>query len=273
MNKKSREKKKGEVRVELKDRREKGRVAFIVLDHQHKLNVVNTPLLEELTQALVGLKGDERLRVAVLTGAGKRAFIGGADINEMVDFNPDTGEAFIARLHGVCAAIRDLPVPVIARISGYCLGGGLEIAASCDLRLATEDAQFGMPEVRVGLPSVIEACLLPKLMGWGKAREMIYTGQTITAAEARQCGLVDRVVAPEKLDRALEDWIEAILKAGPKAIRMQKVLIRHWERLPIDEAVKAGIKAFRQTWQSEEPRRLMQAFLNRPRKVRNGILT
>ena len=262
-NKSRRCERKGEVRVKIEARRGKGRVAFVVLDRQQKLNAVNTPLLKKLTKVFVELKADRQLRLAVLTGAGERAFIGGADINEMVNFNPDTGETFITRLHGVCAAIRELPVPVIARISGHCLGGGLEIAASCDLRLATEEAQFGMPEVLVGLPSVIEACLLPRLMGWGKARALIYTGQSISSAEALQCGLVDRVVAEEKLDQALEDWIEAILKAGPKAIRLQKALIREWEVLPIDEAVQAGIKAFRRTWASDEPRRLMQAFLNR----------
>jgi enoyl-CoA hydratase/carnithine racemase len=262
----SREERKGELRVELENRKEGGRVAFVVLDHQQKLNAVNTPLLEKLAQTFHDLKKDARLRVTVLTGAGRRAFIGGADINEMVEFTPDTGEAFITLLHGVCEAIRNLPVPVIARISGYCLGGGLEIAASCDLRLATKDAQFGMPEVLVGLPSVIEACLLPRLMGWGKARALIYTGRSISSAEALQCGLVDKVVAAENLDQALEDWIEAILNAGPKAIRLQKALIRQWEELPINEAVQAGIKAFRRSWESEEPRRLMQTFLCRPRK-------
>jgi enoyl-CoA hydratase/carnithine racemase len=257
---------KGEVRVRVETRKGKGRVAFIVLDHQQRLNAVNTPLLKKLTRAFVELKADKQLRLAVLTGAGERAFIGGADITEMVHCNPDTGEAFITRLHGVCAAIRDLPIPVIARIPGYCLGGGLEIAASCDLRLASADAQFGMPEVLVGLPSVIEACLLPGLMGWGRARELVYTGLSISAVEALQCGLVDRVVSREKLDQALAEWIEAILKAGPKAIRLQKALIRQWEVLPIDEAIQAGIKAFRNTWEGEEPRRLMRAFLHRPRK-------
>ena len=104
-----------------------------------------------------------------------------------------SAEAFIARLHGACAAIRSLPVPVIARISGYCLGGGLEVAASCDLRVASEDSTFGMPEVNVGIPSVIEAALLPRLVGWGKARELVYTGLSISAAEAVSCGLVERV--------------------------------------------------------------------------------
>src|SRR6185503_218248 len=113
-------------------------------------------------------------RVVVLTGAGERAFIGGADINEMAELDEESARVFISQLHEACAALRNLPVPVIARISGYCLGAGLEIAASCDLRVAADHSTFGMPEVRVGIPSVIEAALLPRLIGWGMAARLIY---------------------------------------------------------------------------------------------------
>ena len=251
------------VHVDVDDRGELGCVVWITVDHTAKLNIVNTFLIEELRAAIEGFHDDKALRVMILTGAGNRAFIGGVDIKEMMGFDPASAGAFITRLHGVCAAIRSLPVPVIARISGYCLGGGLEVAAACDLRAASEDSTFGMPEVNVGIPSVIEAALLPRLVGWGKAREIIYTHRSVSAAEALSCGLVERVVAREELDRAVEEWVEAIINAGALAIRLQKALIRHWETLPVDRAIEKGIQIFGQAYQSDEPRTLMKRFIER----------
>ncbi len=205
------------------------------------------------------------MRACVLTGAGERAFIGGADIAEMAGLEPDTARRFITTLHEVCRALRELPVPVIARIQGYCLGGGLEVAAACDLRLAAADARFGMPEVRVGLPSVIEAALLPRLVGWGKARELVLTAEMIGAEEALACGLVERVAPAAELDSALEHWLGALLAAGPRALRAQKALLREWERLPLGEAIERGIDAFVEAYRSDEPKALMRRFLERPR--------
>ena len=130
-----------------------------------------------------------------------RAFIGGADIRELAELTPETTHAFISRLHLACAAIRRLQVPVIARIHGYCLGAGVEIAASCNLRVAGQSATFGMPEVKVGIPSVIEAALLHGLIGAGRTRELVYTGEPITATEAERCGLVERVVPDHRARR------------------------------------------------------------------------
>jgi enoyl-CoA hydratase/carnithine racemase len=205
------------------------------------------------------------LRVAVLTGAGGRAFIGGADVNELVRLEPGSARRFITTLHEACQAIRELPVPVIARIDGYCLGGGLEVAASCDLRVASEGSTFGMPEVRVGIPSVIEAALLPSIVGWGRARELVYTGESWGAGEALAAGLVEKVVVTSELDAAVEGWVAAILANGPRAIRAQKALIARWERLPIDEAIRAGIDAFEAAFESAEPQEYMRRFLERPR--------
>jgi len=253
------------IHTDVDDRDELGRIVRITVDHTAKVNILNTPLIEKLAAAIESFHDDKALRVMILTGAGDRAFIGGVDIKEMVGLDPASAEAFITRLHGVCAAIRSLPVPVIARISGYCLGGGLEVAASCDLRVASEDSTFGMPEVNVGIPSVIEAALLPRLVGWGKARELVYTGLSLSAAEALSCGLVERVIAGEELDRAVQEWVEAIVNAGARATRLQKALIHEWEVLPVDRAVEKGIKAFGQAYQTDEPRTLMKRFLERRR--------
>jgi enoyl-CoA hydratase/carnithine racemase len=162
--------------------------------------------------------------------------------------------------------VRDCPVPVIGRINGWTLGAGLELAAACDMRIAATTARFGMPEVRVGIPSVVEAALLPGLIGWGRTRRLLLLAETIDAAEAERWGLVERVVAPEALDAAVAEWIDHLCAAGPLAIRNQKALIRQWEGLPVGEAIAAGIPAFARAWDTEEPRRMMRGFLERRRR-------
>lgn len=245
------------------EERDGGRVATVTVDYQPRLNILDRGRSERLRDAFLELADDEELRVAVLTGAGDRAFIGGADINEMVALDPESAESFIRTLHEACQAIRDLPVPVIAAIRGYCLGAGLEVAAACDLRVAADDASFGMPEVAVGIPSVIEAALLPTLIGWGRTRELVYTGGRWTAAQASAAGLLERVTPSGNLDAAVEEWVTAIVTNGPRAIRAQKALLRRWEALPLDQAIEAGIHTFAESYQSDEPATYMRRFLDR----------
>ncbi len=239
-----------------------GRVAWLSIDNQAKLNIVGTALINQLNQSLDLFFDDKTIRAVVLTGAGTDAFIGGADIREMVGFDSDAARNFITELHGLCRRLRDFPVPTIARINGYCLGAGMEIAASCDLRAASTDAKFGMPEVRVGIPSVIEAAVLPRLVGWGKARELVLTGDIIDAAQAQSIGFIERLVPAGELDAAIERWLDSILASGPCAIHDQKILIRRWEQLDLDSAIDIGIDAYANAYQTDEPRRMMQAFLD-----------
>jgi len=152
---------------------------------------------------------------------------------------------------------------VIARIDGYALGAGLEIAAACDLRVASENSVFGMPEVAIGIPSVVEAALLPKLVGQGRARRLLLTGETIDAAEALGWGLVDIVVPAEGLDAAVERLARPILAAGQRAVRLQKSLILDWEELPTEAAIARGIDAFVSAFDSDEPARMAGAALAR----------
>src|SRR5205814_2383774 len=140
----------------------------------------------------------------------------------------ESAEAFIARLRELCEAVRQFPAPVIARLPGWCLGGGLEVAAACDFRIAAHDAMFGMPEVKVGIPSVIHAALLPRLIGWGRARWLIMTAATIDAPTAHSWGLVDAVAPEGGLDAAVEATVAQILQCGPEAMRAQKALLRQW---------------------------------------------
>jgi len=230
-----------------------------------RLNILDSHGFDALAGEFERLADNGQLRLAVLTGAGEDAFIGGADVREMVKLDVALARTFIARLGRATAAIRALPVPVIARIDGYALGAGLEIAASCDLRAASDRSTFGMPEVRVGIPSVVEAALLPRLIGWGRTCELVRTGETISAEDALEWGLIERMTSAEALDSTIEKWIDAVLNAGPQAIRLQKSLMTTWESKPIGESISARVEIFANAFDSDEPRRLMQAFLDRRR--------
>lgn len=240
-----------------------GRVAWVTVRNPARLNILDSAGFDALAEAFETLAEDPDLGLAVLTGDGDKAFIGGADIREMVKLDSALARRFIARLGRATAAIRALPVPVIARIDGAALGAGLEIAACCDLRAASHRSTFGMPEVRVGIPSVVEAALLPRLIGWGRTCELVLTGVTISATDALDWGLVERVTTAEELDATIARWIEAVLGAGPQAIRLQKSLMTVWEAEPIDVAVEAGIESFAKAYETDEPARLMRAFLER----------
>ncbi len=241
-------------------------VARVTVNNAVRRNALGNAGKLALAEAIERIGAVPMLRVIVLTGAGEKSFISGADLAEMAGFTAGDAAAGPTLTHRACAAIRAAPVPVIARINGHCFGAGLEIAASCDMRAAAAEAKFGMPEVLFGLPSGMEACLLPQLIGWGKTRELVFTGRHIDAREAAACGLVERVAPAHHLDTAVEDWLAAILSAGPNAIRAQKVLMRDWERMSIEDAVQQGIKAVAAAHGSAEARGLMAGFLERRRR-------
>ena len=256
------------VMVQHEERPEGGRLARLTIDNSSKLNSLNRALMVEIIEAASGLAADPQLRLVVLTGAGERAFVGGADIGEIAALDRESARDFITLVHRCCDVFRRLPVPVIARIDGYALGAGLELAGACDLRIASGRALFGMPEVRIGIPSVVEAALLPKLIGHGRARRLLLTGETIGAAEALAWGLVDVVAPPEALDEAVEDLARPIFAAGPNAIRLQKSLILDWEELPTAAAVQRGIDCFVGAYDTDEPARMAGAMLGELRARR-----
>ena len=243
-----------------------GRVARVTLSNPAKLNALGTAAILELTETMQLLAGDAQLRAVVLTGAGDKAFSGGVDVDELGATTPATARERITRLHRCIAAVRECPVPVIARVNGYCIGGALELAAGCDLRVAADHARFGMPEVRLGIPSVIEAALLARLMGAGRARWLLLTGELIDAAEALRWGLVERVVAVQRLDAEVDHALDTILEGGAEAMRAQKRLNRAYEELPFAEAVALSIDAFEQAYGTGEPARLIGDYLRRRRK-------
>jgi len=243
-----------------------GRVALVMIANPAKLNALSVAAIEQLTAAMRGLAADDDLRAVVITGAGTKAFSGGVNVEDLGAATAATAREGITRLHLCITAVRECPVPVIARVNGYCIGGALELAAACDLRIAADHARFGMPEVRLGIPSVIEAALLPRLMGAGRARWLLLTGELIDAAEALRWGLVERVVDAGALDAEVDHALDAILAGGDAAIRAQKRLNRAYEELPLAQAVSLSIDEFARAYASGKPRRLMADYLRRKRK-------
>jgi enoyl-CoA hydratase/carnithine racemase len=240
-------------------------VVRLTICNAGSLNILGSEVIDQVREGLAALAMEERIRVLVLAGQGEKSMIGGADIKEMAHLNQYSAEAFITRLRDLCEAVRAFPAPVIARMPGWCLGGGLEVAAACDIRIAAHDAKFGMPEVRVGIPSVIHAALLPRLIGWGRTRWLLMTAENIDAPTALGWGLVDTVAPPGGLDEAVEHTVKALLECGPEALRAQKALLREWEELPLKESVDLSIRVFGKSFLTEEPKRLMRGFIDRKR--------
>lgn len=240
-------------------------VATLTLHGEKKVNIIGRTLTQSLVSTLEKLRQDDGLRLVVLTGPPGGSFLGGVNIAEMADFTPDRAREFITLLHHACHGLRTLPVPSIARIEGFCLGGGLEVAAACDLRLGTANSRYGMPEVQVGLPSVIEARLLPTLIGWGNTRELLYRGHIIDAAEAQRMGFLNKLVPEGQADAGMQPWIDDILRADPAAIRAQKRLIEGWLEGPPAVGVQTSIDAFAATFYTRAPQERLRAFLERPR--------
>ena len=241
-------------------------VATLVMHGHKSVNLINSAMMDALLGAGERVRGEPGLRLIVLTGAPGQGFIGGADIAEMSAFTPATAREFITRMHQVCHQFRTLPVPSIARVDGPCLGAGLELAAACDLRIGSTASRYGMPEVQVGLPSVIEATLLPTLIGWGHTRELLYRGHVIDAAEAHRIGFLQKVAPLERLDADMQPWVDDIVRAEPGAIRTQKRLIEGWLDSGIAAGIQASIDAFGATFETDAPNRRLKAFFDGRKK-------
>jgi enoyl-CoA hydratase/carnithine racemase len=240
----------------------RGRVAIVRFTRPEKLNIFSRAAISALHQTVNELAQAHNLGAVIITGSG-RAFVGGADVREMRELEPGSAREFITALHNSFEAIRSLPVPVIAAVNGYALGAGCELLTACDLRIAASNALIGMPEIKVGIPSVIEAALLVPLVGLGKATELVLTGENIDAREAERIGLVNKVVAPEALEEEALALAEKLAGYSPRAMRLQKQLIRRWLNLSGDDAIHAGVEAFSQAFMSNDPQEAMTAFLEK----------
>lgn len=244
-----------------------GHVARITLTRSSRANALDSATTAALREATIESAAASP-RVVLLSGEG--VFCGGADIREMEDLDAAAAERFIRGLHRAFLAIREHPAPVVAEVRGAALGAGLELLVSCDLSVAAADAIFGMPEPHVGLPSVIEAALLPHVVGLVRARELLFLGDPIDAAEAARMGLVGEVVPAAELEAAVNAKVERLLRLSPEALSLQKRLIGRWLNLPLNQAVEAGVAKFRAAYATDAPKREMQKFWRRRSRGRSG---
>ncbi|KRB86984.1 enoyl-CoA hydratase [Noviherbaspirillum sp. Root189] len=238
-------------------------IATLTISDAGSLNILSTPVIKDVIAQLKILRTDSSIRTLVLRGTGDKGLIGGADIKEMAALNRQTGEEFISNLREMCDGLRQFPAPVIARMPGWTLGGGLEVAMACDLRIASQGAKFGMPEVKVGIPSVIHASLIPRLIGGARAAWLLLTGETVDSATALAWGLVHEVVPDDELDSAVSRVASSLAGMGPEVLRQQKRLLREWEDQGLDASIVASVREFGAAFETGEPQRYMQEFLDK----------
>lgn len=240
----------------------KGAVAILTLSAPKSLNALNSSLLNEMNDYLDSLPAG--IRCLIITGDGEKSFVAGADISEMATLSPAEGEAFGLRGAKVFRKIETLPIPVIAAVNGFALGGGCELAMACDIRLCSANARFGQPEVGLGIiPGFSGTLRLAKLIGMGMAKQLIYTARNIKADEALRIGLVNAVYEPaELMDKAME-MAESICQNAPVAVAYAKECINAEWDLPADEAIAYEAIRFGRCFATEDQKNGMQAFLQK----------
>lgn len=239
-------------------------LATVTINRPKSLNALNKATLEEMLFCFRDLGEDRTVRVVIITGAGEKAFVAGADISFMQGLNPDEGKAFGRLGHTVTRTIENLPQPVIAAINGFALGGGCELALSCDIRLASDNAKFGQPEVNLGIiPGFGGTQRLPRLIGKGLANELIYSGKIIDAVEAGRIGLVNRVVAQNTLMAECRELALLIASRGPAAVRLCKEVINNGMEMDLNRACSYEADLFALCFAGAEQKEGMAAFLEK----------
>lgn len=249
---------------------EKESVVVLTISAPKSLNALNSAILAEMDSFLSGFDCN-KYRCLIVTGDGEKSFVAGADISEMATLNVQQGQTFGMRGAGVFRKIETLPVPVIAAVNGFALGGGCELAMACDIRICSENAKFGQPEVGLGIiPGFSGTVRLARLVGMGIAKQLIYTGKPIKADEALRIGLVNAVVPQaELMDKALE-LANQIAANAPLAVRAAKQCINAEYDMPVDDAIVNESRAFGNCFATEDQKNGMKAFLNKEKYVFQG---
>ena len=242
---------------------QKGAYAIITINRERALNALNSQVLEELDKTLDAVDLDT-VRCLILTGAGSKSIVAGADIGEMSSLSKAEGASFGKKGNDVFLKLENFPIPVIAAVNGFALGGGCEVSMSCDIRICSDNAVFGQPEVGLGItPGFGGTQRLARLVGAGMAKQMIYTARNIKADEAFRIGLVNAVYTQEELLPAAEKMAASIAKNAPIAVRNCKVAINEGLALEMDKAVEIEEKLFGDCFETEDQRYGMAFFLDK----------
>lgn len=241
-----------------------GAVAVITIDRPKALNALNQQVLRELEEAITRVAHDGALRAVILTGAGEKAFVAGADIGEMTQYTTAQALIFAQMGHRVLASLEALQVPTIAAVNGFALGGGCELALACDLIYASEKAKLGVPEVTLAvIPGFGGTQRLTRLVGKARAKELIFTGEMIDAAKAKEIGLVLEVLPAAELLGHCRKVAGTIAKRGPVAVSQAKRVIEHGADLPLKDANELERQAFALLFGTSDQREGMKAFVEK----------
>lgn len=246
-------------------------VGYLTINQPKSLNALNSQVLNEIDQALDQVAASESIRVLVITGAGEKAFVAGADIKEMQALNAREGQAFSKLGNDVFAKLANLAQPSIAAVNGFALGGGCELALSCDMRIASENALFGQPEVGLGItPGFGGTQRLPRLVGSGIAKELILSARNVKSEEALRIGLVNRVVPLEDLKAEVDKLASKIASQGQTAVQMSKKAIDNGLEMPLANGLELEAQAFGLCFSTEDQKEGMLAFIEkRPAEFTN----
>jgi enoyl-CoA hydratase/carnithine racemase len=249
----------------------KDSVAYITVNRPSVRNALNAATVRELKTAFEQAKNDDQVRVIILTGSGDKAFVAGADINELATLTPAAGKEYALAGQPVFKAIEELGKPVIAAVNGYALGGGCELAMACTLRIASENAMFGQPEVKLGIiPGYGGSQRLPRLVGKGRALQILLTAEMVPAAEALRIGLVNQVVSQADLISAAEAIAKKIIGNGPLAVKFCIEAVNRGMEMSQDEGQFLEATLFGLTCASEDMREGIKAFLEKRAPNFNG---
>lgn len=249
------------------------RIATITFNRPEALNALNSKLLLEFGQALDAVEADEEIRVLILTGAGDKSFVAGADIGEIAKCDALQGKMFAKRGQDILGRLNKLPIVVVAAVNGFALGGGCEMSLACDFVYASETAMFGLPEINLGImPGFGGTQRLPRLIGMNMAKEMIFTGKMITAAEAREIGLVNRVCAPDALMDDVMKVAKSISFKGRVSIRAAKQAVNTGMNVDLAAGCALEVDAFALCLASEDAREGTTAFLEKRKPSFTGKL-
>lgn len=242
----------------------KGKTAHITINRPEALNALNWKTMNELRAALESVRDDAGVGGVIITGAGDKSFVAGADIKELATKDPVGAKEFSLASQEILSYIEHFPKPVIAAINGFCLGGGCELALACHMRVASENARFGQPEVNLGImPGNGGTQRLPRLVGKGRALELILTGNMIDAEEAYRIGLVNKVAQQENLLATAEEILNAIYSKGPVAVKLCLEAVNHGMEMTLEEGVQLESNLFGLCFSTEDMKEGTQAFMEK----------